>query len=107
LIFGGAILAVSTILIPLSTLARAFFSDQGVVAGTVWAGFVTLGWFPSLFVFTPIRDFASLFPGIDIHDRASAFPASSSRRAAGRRRFDPRPLFIREPKTALHDCKRP
>ncbi len=62
-IVGGAVIAVSTVLIPYGTLALVFVRNQTVVDLLVWAGSLTMGWFSSLLILTLLRDAALFIPG--------------------------------------------
>ena len=61
LAIGGALLAVSVVLIPVGTLAHAFFHRADVIDRMVWAGGLTLGWFSSVLVLTVLRDISLVF----------------------------------------------
>lgn len=60
---GGALLLLSTLLIPLGMLARFLVPRQALADRLSWAGSLAMGLFSSLFVLTVLRDFALLLLG--------------------------------------------
>lgn len=57
---GAVLIAVSTFVIPLGTLAYGFFHRPRVIDWMVWTGGITLGWFSTLLVLTLLRDVSLL-----------------------------------------------
>jgi len=61
MVIGSAWLVISTVLIPVGTLAHGFFHRASVVDRMVLAGGVSLGLFSSVLVFTILRDVSLIF----------------------------------------------